>query len=132
MISGYFIGYLEKSKGYRFYCPNHSPRIVETDNEKFIENGEVSGSGERQNVEIKETRMDISLPINVPSSILTPNVVLVVEEHFNNIEQHLNEQTLHEEPNSQPFDLNESQEITLRRSQRERRSAIYDDYVIYL
>ena len=76
--------------------------------------------------------MDISLPINVPLSILTPNVVLVVEEHFNNIEQHLNEQTLCEEPNSQPFDLNESQEITLRRSQRERRSAIYDDYVIYL
>ena len=23
-ISSYFIGYLMKSKGYRFYCPNHS------------------------------------------------------------------------------------------------------------
>jgi hypothetical protein len=29
-ISGYFIGYPEKSKGFRFYCPNHSTRIVET------------------------------------------------------------------------------------------------------
>ena len=27
-ISGYFIGYPEKSKGYMFYCPNHSMRIV--------------------------------------------------------------------------------------------------------
>ena len=107
-ISGYFIGYREKSKGYRFYCPNHNPRIIETGNAKFIENGEVSGSGERQNVEIKETRIDISLPINIPLSTLTPNVVPIVEERFNNIEQHLNEQTLNEEPNSRPSDLNES------------------------
>ena len=85
MISGYFICYPEKSKGYRFYCPNHIPRIVETCNEKFIENGEVSGSDEQQNVDIKKTRIDISLPINVPLSTLTPNVVLVVEKRFNNI-----------------------------------------------
>ena len=31
-ISGFFIGYPEKSKGYRFYCPNHSTRLVETGN----------------------------------------------------------------------------------------------------
>ena len=43
-ISGYFIGYPDKSKGYRFYCPNHSVRIVETDNARFLENGEISGS----------------------------------------------------------------------------------------
>ena len=43
-ISGFFIGYPDRSKGYRFYCPNHSTRIVETGNAKFIESGEVSGS----------------------------------------------------------------------------------------
>jgi len=43
-ISGYFIGYPEKSKGYRFYCPTHSTRIVETGNVRFIENGETNGS----------------------------------------------------------------------------------------
>ena len=43
-ISGYFIGYPEKSKGYMFYCPNHSMRIVETGNVRFIENGEINGS----------------------------------------------------------------------------------------
>ncbi|RVW31096.1 Retrovirus-related Pol polyprotein from transposon TNT 1-94 [Vitis vinifera] len=42
-ISGYFIGYPMKSKGYRFYCPNHSTKIVETGNARFIENGEIRG-----------------------------------------------------------------------------------------
>ena len=39
-INEYFIGYPEKSKGYIFYCPTHSTRIVETRNARFIENGE--------------------------------------------------------------------------------------------
>jgi len=39
-----FIGYPKKSKGYMFYCPNHSMRIVETRNERFIENGEINVS----------------------------------------------------------------------------------------
>jgi len=43
-ISGYFIGYPEKSKKYRFYRLNHSMRIVETGNARFIKNGEISGS----------------------------------------------------------------------------------------
>lgn len=43
-ISCYFIGYPAQSKGYCFYCPTHSTRIVETGNTKFLENGEDSGS----------------------------------------------------------------------------------------
>ena len=31
-ISGYFVGYAEKSKGCRFYCPHHSLRFVESKN----------------------------------------------------------------------------------------------------
>ncbi len=41
-VSEFFIGYPEKSKGFRFYCPNDSTRIVETGNAKFIENGKTS------------------------------------------------------------------------------------------
>ena len=37
-ISGHFIGYVEKSKGYRFYCPSHTTRIMESRNLKFLEN----------------------------------------------------------------------------------------------
>ena len=43
-ISGYFIGYAERSKEYRFYCPSHSTRIVESRNAKFLENDLISGS----------------------------------------------------------------------------------------
>ncbi|RVX18946.1 Retrovirus-related Pol polyprotein from transposon TNT 1-94 [Vitis vinifera] len=91
-ISGYFIGYPDKSKGYRFYCPNHSVRIVETGNARFLENGEISGRNEQHN-------RDGSLP---PENIAIENAV--------------------EPPQPAP----------LRRSQRERRPAITDDYVVYL
>ena len=37
-ISGLFIGHAETSKGYKFYCPSHSSRIVESRNAKFLEN----------------------------------------------------------------------------------------------
>ena len=43
-ISGYFVGYAERSKGYRFYCPSHSTRFVESRNSKFLENDLISGS----------------------------------------------------------------------------------------
>jgi len=43
-ISGYFISCPAKSKGYMFYCPTHSTKIVESGNAQFIENGETSGS----------------------------------------------------------------------------------------
>ncbi|XP_019056627.1 PREDICTED: probable receptor-like protein kinase At5g47070 [Tarenaya hassleriana] len=51
-ISGFFIGYPEKSKGFIFYCPNHSTRIMETGNARFIENGQISGSDESRKVEL--------------------------------------------------------------------------------
>ena len=45
-ISGYFIRYAEKSKGYRFYCPSHTTRIVGSRNVKFLDNDLISGSGQ--------------------------------------------------------------------------------------
>ena len=35
-ISGYFIGYAERSKGYRFYCSSHSTKIVESGMLNFL------------------------------------------------------------------------------------------------
>ena len=127
-ISGFFIGYPEKSKGYRFYCPNHSTRIVETGNARFIEIGEVSGSLEPRQVEIREVRVQVPLPLP-PSQVVVP----VHVEHTNELqEQRINDQA---PPNdivaNEPI-IDEPQEIALRRSVRERRSAISDDYVVYL
>jgi len=52
---------------------------------------------------------------------------LVVVTNNNEEAQHNNEPMIHNEPI-----MEESQEVALRRSQRERRPAISNDYVIYL
>ncbi|GJZ80052.1 retrovirus-related pol polyprotein from transposon TNT 1-94 [Tanacetum coccineum] len=125
-VSGYFIGYPEKSKGYRFYYPNHSSRIVKTGNAKFLENGEVSGSVENQVVDIHEIRDDDPSHMNVDESTTTPDVVPVLQ----NQEQHLNkEQTPHEE-NKLPTQTSEPVEIALNKPARVRKSAPPDDYII--
>ncbi|RVW85756.1 hypothetical protein CK203_033387 [Vitis vinifera] len=49
-ISGYLIGYDEKSKGYRFYCPSHNIKIVESRNAKFLDYDLVSGSNQFRNI----------------------------------------------------------------------------------
>ncbi|GKC78145.1 retrovirus-related pol polyprotein from transposon TNT 1-94 [Tanacetum coccineum] len=85
-VSGYFICYPEKFKGYRFYHPNHSSRIVKTGNAKFLENGKVSGSVKNQVVDINEIKDDDPSPMDVHKSTTTLDVVPV----FQNQEQYLN------------------------------------------
>ena len=36
--------YVERSKGYKFYCPSYNTRIMESRNAKFLENDLISGS----------------------------------------------------------------------------------------
>ena len=90
-ISGYFIGYPEKSKGYRFYCLTHSTKIVETGNAKFLENGEISGSDKPQNVAIQGVRVKVLLPIT-SKEVVVPTVV----QSFDHVEQQVIDQSLHD------------------------------------
>lgn len=53
-VNGYFIGYPERSKGYRFYCPDHATKIEESNNAKFLEDRQNSGSNEKRNIVYKE------------------------------------------------------------------------------
>lgn len=134
-VSGNFIGYPEKSKGYIFYCPNHSLRIVETGNARFLDNGEVSGSEKRREVELKEIAVSVPLPKSVSLPMVFPNAVPVVAGQPENIEQHMNDEIPNDDTNSQMSDNNdqiEPQEMPLRRSQRERKSAIPSYYETYL
>jgi len=123
-INKYFIGYPEKSKRYMFYSPKHSMKIVETGHTRFTENGEISESIVPRDVEIKEVKMQVPLTCASSSKVIAPSVVL---PNNNEEEQHNNEPMIHNEPI-----VKEPQEITLRRSQRERRPAISNDYVVYL
>ncbi|KAK9020145.1 hypothetical protein V6N11_054638 [Hibiscus sabdariffa] len=84
-ISGYFIGYAEKSKGYRFYCPSHITRIVESRNAKFLESDSISGSDLSRN----------SIPMDQPSTSSerlviiynTPQAQTCVEQPINEAPQ---------------------------------------------
>ncbi|KAL4366702.1 hypothetical protein GQ457_05G014270 [Hibiscus cannabinus] len=138
-ISGYFIGYAEKSKGYRFYYPSHNTRIVESRNAKFLENDSVSESDLSRN----------SIPVDQPSTSSerlviiynTPQAQKGVEQPINEVPQPAEntpvDQVVHENPEiiEQPVEQHDPQEnvgSTLRRSTRERKSIISSDYVVYL
>ncbi|RVW74899.1 Retrovirus-related Pol polyprotein from transposon TNT 1-94 [Vitis vinifera] len=49
-ISEYFIGYAERSKGHKFYCPSHNTRIVESRNAKFLEYDLVNEDDQFRNI----------------------------------------------------------------------------------
>jgi hypothetical protein len=44
IVSCYFIGYPDKSKGYRFYCPNRHTKFVEMRHAILLEDEMVRGS----------------------------------------------------------------------------------------
>ncbi|KAL4363863.1 hypothetical protein GQ457_04G012690 [Hibiscus cannabinus] len=129
-----FKGYAEKSKGYRFYCPSHSTRIVESRNAKFLENDSVSGSDLSRNF----------IPVDQPSTSSerlviiynTPQAQTGVEQPINEVpqpaENTLVDQIVHENPEIIEQPVEQHVGSTLRRSTRERKSTISSDYVVYL
>ena len=78
-----------------FYCPNHSMRIVETGNARFIENGEISGSTVPREVEIKEVRGQVPLAFASSSKVITTSVIAT---NSNEEVQHNDEPMIHDEP----------------------------------
>ena len=89
-ISGYFIGYAERSKGYRFYYPSHITRIVESRNEKFLENDLISGSDQTRNI-VSEKDHSESQPSTSSDRLVivhsTPQVQTGVEQPIVEIPQ---------------------------------------------
>ncbi|KAL6334103.1 hypothetical protein AAG906_004534 [Vitis piasezkii] len=155
-ISGYFIGYVERSKGYRFYCPSHSTRIVESRNAKFLEYDLVSGSDQFSNIvsDIDHTKSQPSISSDKLFVVHnTPQVQTGVEQTIVEVQSITKDQPVieilqvvdnilvdhvdHELPNTseQQVEHHTSLEYnvaTLRRSTQTKRSAIPSDYVVYL
>ncbi|CAH9135323.1 unnamed protein product, partial [Cuscuta epithymum] len=135
-ISCSFIGYPERSKGYRFYCPSHTTRIVETRHAEFLENTNISGSsdGSNTNDELQEgTGMNPLIILPIP-----PNSPL--EDHSESHTPHNNDATS-QEANETPINVEPTPPVSneipenqqsLRRSQRVRRPTNFDEYLIYL
>ncbi|KAK9741622.1 hypothetical protein RND81_03G117900 [Saponaria officinalis] len=93
-INGYFIGYAEKSKGFRFYCPSQSTRI----------SGLISGSDQIQD-EVTPENDHLNSTVSSTTKY-----------------DHAEEEQVHREV----------ERVPLRKSIRERRSTIPNDYEMYL
>jgi len=78
-----------------FYCSNHSMRIVEPGNARFIENSEISGSTVSREVEIKEVRVQVLLACASSNKVIASFSCCY---KINEEEQHNNEPIMHNEP----------------------------------
>ncbi|GJX88605.1 putative RNA-directed DNA polymerase [Tanacetum coccineum] len=117
----------ERSKGYRFYCPSHSTRIVETRHAEFLETANNSGSGSFRIIELQEARDEtpiIHVPIPISTPLDTSNDHLIAQDHPNNVEEN--------EPNPEINVEPQETQQPLRRSQRNRQPTNFDDYYTYL
>ena len=56
-VSCHFIGYPEKSKGFRFYCPDRHTKFVETRHVVFLEDEMMRGSMVAREIDLKEKRV---------------------------------------------------------------------------
>ncbi|KAL0403765.1 UNVERIFIED_CONTAM: putative mitochondrial protein [Sesamum radiatum] len=144
-ISGYFVGYAERSKRYRFYCPSNSTRIVESRNAKFLEDGLISESDKglsiRSNLDHSESQPSTSNNGLIVVVHNTPTVQTRVEQPIQIVPQVDDHEPVdpvvpHIPKNvKQPVDQQappENVDATLRRSTRIKRSAIPSDYMVYL
>jgi hypothetical protein len=143
-INGYFIGYAERSKGYRFYCPSHSTRIVESRNAKFLENDLISGSNQTRNIVFEKDHSESQPSTSSDRLVIvysTPQVQTGVEQPIIKVPQAADDipvdQVVQELPRTfeqrvEPHTFQEYDGTTLRRSIRPKRLAIPDDYVVYL
>ena len=57
IVSCHFIGYLEKSKGFRFYCPDRHTKFVEIRHVVFLEDEMMRGSMVALEINLEEKRV---------------------------------------------------------------------------
>src|SRR3954469_15746239 len=106
-VSCHFIGYPDKSKGYRFYCPDRYPKFVETRHGVFLEDELMRGSTVAREIDLEEKRVHAPNPMTqepffslsvVPPST-TPEVVVpapVVTPHVTTMGK--SSEPIHQEP----------------------------------
>ncbi|KAH9737203.1 Integrase catalytic domain-containing protein [Citrus sinensis] len=119
-ISGHFIGYCIGSRGSRFYCPSHTTKIIESDRAIYFEDDHNGGSSEPRSLTLREERVVLPIPSFPTSAMGLPHIddFSVDPELHHNMEPMIVE--------------DDGTDVPLRRSERIRRPAISDDYVVYL
>ena len=119
-ISDYFFGYCTRYRGSRFFCPS-TTRIVESDKAVyFVNDFGFDGSNDPREPQFREESVFIP-------SVFVPNrdvIDLLVDEPIvGQNDPFVDEQVIL---------VIADTSVTLRRSQRTKRSAIPDDYEVYL
>jgi len=62
-VSCHFIGYIERSKGYHFYCLDRYTKFVETRHGVFLENEMIRGSMVARKIDLEEKRVCVRTPM---------------------------------------------------------------------
>jgi hypothetical protein len=62
-VSCHFIGYLDKSKGFRFYCPDRYIKMMETRHAVFLEDDVIRGSTVPREIRLEEKRVCVPTPM---------------------------------------------------------------------
>ena len=143
-LSGFFIGYAKTSKGYRFYCPSHSTRIVESRNAKFLENDMISGRDRFRDLIHVHDHIETQPSTSYERLVIvhhTPQVPISVEQPIIEVPQIAENLPEDQQVQELPYNFEQTVEpqappgadgLTLRRSTRGRKSAIPSDYIVYL
>ena len=121
-VSCYFIGYSERSRGYKFYDPT-TKSIFETGNARFFEDVEFDGGDKDRDFAFEEEYVDIPTAVIDIDQAPIPDIVQEADPYQNNIQ---------EPPIPEEQTLPPPEPMPLRRSTRERRSALPDDYIVFL
>lgn len=127
-VSNYFVGYSERSRGFKFYDPKLKI-IFETGTAVFFEDIEFGGRNQVRDFVFEEESDHTTL---VEEELVPiPVIAFDNDQDFTpDIDQTANQEPL-EEQIQQPQEQVQEQ-VLLRRSTRERRNAISDDYIVFL
>jgi Reverse transcriptase (RNA-dependent DNA polymerase) len=140
-VSCYFIGYAKRSRGYKFYDPTN--RIIfEINTVKFFEDVMVQRGNtnqfvfeESQDSPIREAPTSVPIVIRISGNSLVPEPASVVNEPIVNKPPKIEENSEQDnvDVDEELIPPQEPQEVVpLRRSTRERRNAISNDYIVFL
>ncbi|KAK7276201.1 hypothetical protein RIF29_17337 [Crotalaria pallida] len=127
IITCYFVGYSERSRGYKFYDPTNRS-FFETGNARFLEDVEFERGDRVRNIVFEEEFVSLSTVVINNDQVSNSDIVPINLEQDNVDEVPIQNQVIvPEEQAQQP-----QEQMPLRRSTRERRNAISDDYVVFL
>ena len=126
IISSYFIGYSERSRGYKFYDPT-AKNIFKTGIATFFEDIDFGGRNKVKDINFEEE----STPVPIPIRIVTSDEVNLDPQVDNEVvpPTQVVDDIVQEGQNQNPEELVQQDQVALRRSTRVRRNIIPDDYI---